>query len=162
MSNKIQVNAYDPYYPKQPDFNPNCGTNELYQTIPEGPAEAFYTPTAWETVAAGPASIKHLYTGVPNYYPPRKITRPVDTLYGHDYSQYHRTGVGRGKRISYQYKVYPLTNRNVREERVYADYVLPYMDISNWTHHPVIRDNSLNSPLQTFPFASQNDPFSND
>ncbi len=146
MSNKIQVNQYNPSYPIQPQTDPrSCGINEIYRTIhPDQP---------WERTAVGPSSIKHLYTGIPNYYPIRRINRPVDTLYGTDYSLYHKTGVGRGKRIGYQYKIYPLTDRNVREQRVYADYILPYMDFKAWTRHPIVRDSTPNSPLQFYPYA---------
>nr|QBK84792.1 MAG: uncharacterized protein LCDPAC01_02730 [Pithovirus LCDPAC01] len=151
MSNQIAIqNAYDPVYPAQPGYNPNCGINEIYQTIP---SSSPHNRTNWEHTAVGPSSIKHLYTGIPNWYPIRKITRPVGTLYEHDYSQFHETGVGKGKRISYQYKPYPLTDINVREVHEYADYMLPYMDFRAWTKYPVRRDASVNSPLQTYPQA---------
>jgi len=153
MSNKVQVNYYDPVYPEQPGYCKDCGVNQTYQTLPPSPPYPPGYGTKWETVAASPATIKHLYSGVPNYYPIRKITRPVGTLYEHDYSQYHTTGVGKGKRISYQYKPYPLTDRSARETREYADYTLPYMDFRYFTKYPVRRDASLNSSLQTFPRA---------
>lgn len=150
MPNRVAIqNALNPYYPKQPGFAPDCGINEIYQSLP---SSSPHSPTTWESTAVGPSSIKHLYTGIPNWYPYRRITRPTGTMYEHDYSQFHESGVGRGKRISYQYKVYPFTNRNARETRVYADYILPYMDYRNWTKHPVQRDTTLNSPLQTHPY----------
>jgi len=149
MPNVLQ-DAFNPYYPQQPAFDPNCDVNELYQSLPPGNLSP-QGPTAWESTAAGPSSIKHLYTGIPNWYPIRKITRPVNTLYGHDYSQFHQTGVGKGKRISYTYKPYPLTDRNVREVNVYGDYILPYMDFRAWTKHPVRRDASVNSYLHYHP-----------
>lgn len=153
-TNQIAIqNPYNPVYPQQPGYTSNCPVNEIYQTLPpSSPIVTGENPTRWETTAVGPASIKHLYSGIPNWYPIRRITRPVNTLYGHDYSQFHETGVGRGKRISYNYKVYPFTNRNVREVHKYADYILPYMDWSNWTKHPVRRDSTVNSPLQNQPY----------
>ena len=132
MSKNVQLNYWDPIYPKQPGFNGRCGLNEIYKTLPEG--------IEWETLASGPASIKHLYSGIPNWYPIRKITRPVGTLYERDLSMYEAFG----KRMTYQYKVYPLTHRNVREVREYEDYILPYMDFRNWTKHPIRNDESLN------------------
>lgn len=150
-TNQIAIqNALNPSYPEQPQQNPGCGINEIYQSLP---SSSPHNPTEWETTAVGPSSIKHLYSGIPNWYPYRRITRPVGTMYEHDYSQFHESGVGRGKRISYQYKVYPLTNRNVRETRVYSDYMLPYMDSRDWTRHPVKRDSSINSSLQYHPQA---------
>lgn len=155
-TNQIAIqNPLNPYYPEQPGYSSKCGVNQIYQTLP--PSSPHNT-TYWETTAVGPSSIKHLYTGVPNYYPYREITRPVGTMYEHDYSQFHESGVGRGKRISRHYKVYPFTNRNVREVRDYADYMLPYMDFRAWTKYPVERDSSLNSSLQFHPRAYTPDP----
>ena len=147
--NRIAIqDALNPYYPKQPDYNKCCGINQIYQSLP---SSSPHSPTAWETTVAGPTSVKRLYTGVPNYYPVQEITRPVGTMYEHDYSQFHETGVGKGKRISYQYQVYPFTNRNVREVRDYADWTLPYMDFREWTKYPILRDSSVNSSLQIEP-----------
>ena len=154
MSNKIIADYYNPGYPAQPPYHPGCGVNEIYKTIPPTPPYAPGEGTEFETTAVGPSSIKHLYSGIPNFYPYRRITRPVNSLYGHDYSQYHSHGAqGKGKRISYHYKVYPLTNRHAREVQEYSDELLPYMDMSEWTKHPVRRDASVNSPLQDYPQA---------
>ena len=107
----------------------------------------------WEYVTYGPTTVKHIYSKVPNYYPTQKISRPINTLYGHDFSEFHTSGVGNGKRIGYGYKPYPFTNTNNRERRIYADYLLPYMDIRNFTKYPVIRGGpTLDSPLQKHPF----------
>ena len=152
-TNKIPIqNALEPRYPSQPAFEPGCPNNQIYQTLPPSSINEWSSPTLWERTAVGPTSMKHLYTGIPNWYPYQRIDRPIGTLYEHDYSQFHKTGVGRGKRISYQYKAYPLTNRNVRETRLYADYMLPYMDWSEMVKHPVKRDSTLNSPLQYGPY----------
>ena len=150
-TNQIPIqNALDPVYPEQPPFNPGCPINQIYQSLP--PSSPNY-PTMWEKTAIGPTSVKHLYTGIPNWYPFQTIKRPIGTMYEHDYSQFHETGVGRGKRISYQYKAYPLTNRNVRETRVYADHMLPYPSWTYMTNHPVKRDSTLNSSLQYQPYS---------
>ncbi len=155
-TNQIAIqNALNPVYPAQPSYSPNCGINQIYQSLP---SSSPHNQTYWETTAVGPASIKHLYSGIPNYYPYQKITRPVGTMYEHDYSQFHETGVGKGKRISYHHKVYPFTNRNVREVRDYADYILPYMDWRSFTKYPVQRDSTVNSSLQYHPQAYTPDP----
>lgn len=136
--NNAQDNAYTVLYPSQSVHNSCCGVNTLYQTI--DPNQPF------ETTAVGPASVKHLYSGIPNYYPIQKITRPIGTLYSSDYFSTHLSGVGRGKRIGYNYKPYPLTDRNVRETREYADYILEYPDFREWTRYPVFTTTTLNNP----------------
>lgn len=147
MSNKIQVDDYNPTYPPQPPYRTDCGVNSRYKTIVPG--------TMWEEVGAGPATIKHLYSGIPNYYPIRTMTKPVGTMYQIDNSQFGLMGTGTDRRLSYQYKLYPLTHRYVREISHYADNseMLPYMDMAQWTKYPVIRDASLNSSLQEHPQA---------
>lgn len=146
MSDKIQVDTFFPSYPEQPGYRPQCGINQTYQTVKPN--------QAWEYVAAGPTTIKHLYTGIPNYYPYRKILKPVNSLYGASprYETFHQNGVGVGKRRSYNYKIYPLTDRYVREDQEYADYLLPYMDTTQWIKHPIRRDASVNSDLQKQPY----------
>lgn len=149
-TNQVAIqNALNPIYPLEPARDECCGTNQIYQSLPPTNSDV---PQEWEVVAFKP-NVKHLYTGEANWYPYQTIRRPVNTLYGRDLSQFHRTGVGRGKRISYTYKPYPLTDRNVRETRDYADYILPYMDFREWTKYPVQRDQSLNSDLQQYPKA---------
>jgi len=140
MSNKEQVDAWNPSYPKQPCYDWNCGVNEVYKTLPETTNEG--RPWPWELTAAGPSSIKHLYTGIPNWYPIRKINRPVGTMYENEFGEFEAYG----KRSSYHFKVYPLTHRHAREVRVYSDKILPYMDNREWTKHPIRWDASLNSP----------------
>lgn len=144
-TNQIAIqNALAPVYPDPPGYCGECGVNVIYQTLPENPN------VGWETKAFGTTS-KHLYSSVPNYYPVQRITRPVGTLYEHDFSQMFNGGASYGKRMSYQPKYYPFTNRNVREFREYDDVILPYMDWRAWTKHPVKRDSSVNSPLHNYP-----------
>ncbi len=142
----MQINYDNPIYPVQPRNVVGCGVNNLYKTI-----DPFQR---WERTAVGPASIKHLYTGIPNWYPYRTITRPVGTMYESDYSQFHDSGVGDGKRISYHSKIYPLTNRHVRERRIYSSKLLPYADYYDQIKHPISRGgNTLNSTMQNYPAA---------
>ena len=116
--NRTSQDYYNPVYPQQPPYNPNCGVNLVYKTLPQN--------SKWQNIAIGHSSIKHIYTGIPNFYPYRRISRPVGTMYNQDYSTFHNTQCGK-KRISYHAKMYPLTNRHVREHREYADYILPYV-----------------------------------
>ncbi len=140
MSNKEQVNYWNPSYPQQPCYDGNCGVNEIYKTLPAKTRDG--TPWPWERIASGPSSIKHIYTGIPNWYPIRRINRPVGTMYESDFGLYEAFG----KRSSYHWKAYPLTHRNAREVRVYKDEILPYMDNESWTRHPIRWDASLNNP----------------
>ncbi len=143
MSNKQIVNYMDPSYPRQPHFNPNCGVNEIYKTLPH--------PWPWERSVAGPSSMKHIYSGIPNYYPPMYINRPVGTMYNADFSQ-----IGPyGKRFSYHSKMYPLTHRHAREVREYADYILPYMYPEQSTLLPRTKGASLNFPNRALPSQTQ-------
>ena len=148
MNHPVVLNPLAPYYPQQPEHEGCCDVNQIYQSLP--PSSPNF-PTAWRYTAANPSTIKHIYTGEPNWYPFMKIAQPVGTLYEHDYSQFHENGVGTGKRISYQYKPYPLTDRSVRETHEYADYMLPPIDMRALQKHPVRRDASVNSPLQYHP-----------
>jgi len=119
-----------PFYPRQPDYNPECGVNQKYKTIPQ----------EWprEKVVASPASMKRIYTGVPNHYPYAYNYRPVGTMYEQDLSQFGP----QGKRETYHYKVYPFTHRHAREVNEQAR-VIPYDGIEAWTKHPVVRDSVL-------------------
>ena len=150
MANKnVVADALNPYYPEQPSYDERCPINQIYQSLPPSSP---HNPTFWEETAVS-TSQKHLYTGVPNWYPFQRIRRPVGTMYEHDYSQFHETGVGRGKRISYHNKMYPLTNRNVREVRVYSDALLPYPNTINGPKIPIQYTTTLNSVLHTHPNA---------
>jgi len=151
----VLQDALNPYYPPQPGYRSLCQVNEIYQTIPPSSINPASYPVEWQETTYGPTSVKHIYTGIPNFYPYQSIKRPFNTLYGRDFSQYHEHGEsGKGKRIGYTYKPYPFTNINNKEVRIYSDKMLPYMDPTMFTKYPVIRgDASLNSPLQTHPYA---------
>jgi hypothetical protein len=160
--NKIAIhNALEPNYPQQLEYNPMCPINQIYKTLPynsygsDESCGSDESSVKWERTAVGPASVKHLYSGIPNWYPIQTISRPVETMYGRDNSQFHKSGVGRGKRISYHHKVYPFTDRHVREVKDYANYMLPY---PTWNDkNPVIRDANLNSSMQYQPYAYSSD-----
>lgn len=151
----VLQDALNPFYPAQPSTTNSCPVNLVYRTLPpyNEPTPETGGITYWETTVAGPATIKSLYTGIPNYYPPQLISSPVDTLYGHDYSLFHTSGVGKGKRMSYQAQMYPFTDRNVREFRWYADTIIPRPDFMSKIKNPVVRDATVNSPIQVLPQA---------
>lgn len=151
------LDALNPYYPKQPPHSNSCGVNLIYRTLPpynEATPENGGT-TYWETTVSGPATIKSLYPPFsgPNYYPPLLASRPVDTLYGHDYSLFHKSGVGKGKRIGYQFKPFPFTDRSVYEAREYADKIIEAPNFMSHVMWPVQVDQTVNSPTQVLPQA---------
>jgi len=141
MTHRIRINNLDAQFPSSPSHAPECAVNVVYKTVPEsgnapGCSHVTHPTLDYEDIAVGSASIKHLYSGVGNFYPPQRIRRPINSLYGHDLSQFAENG----KRMSYHYKVWPLTHRHVRETREYSPYTLPYMDNREWTRYPVETD----------------------
>ena len=90
----------------------------------------------------GPTSIKSLYTGMPNYYPMLTIERPQNSLYGADLGTIPPQLGDNQHRETYQYKVYPLTDRNIRERRPYSSDIIPYPTILDWQHVPVVEEGT--------------------
>ena len=140
MAHRITIDDLQFQSPREPMHDPRCGINVRYKTLPDYidcPEKGAYSRPGFEDQAVGSSSVKHLYSGIGNYYPVQRIRRPVNTMYGMDLSQF----AVNGKRISYHYKSYPLTNRHVRETREYTSGpLLPYMDTKEWTRHPVDTD----------------------
>jgi hypothetical protein len=143
-------------YPRQPDFDPNCSVNYIYNTLPQPsclPPQRRLPITECRptqqyprrTYVQGPtSSAKALYTGIPNYYPYIFDSKPVGTLYGHDFSRFtgpilDENGKPTYERLNYHYKIYPLTDRRVTEYRLEDPQALPYPTIARWTTYPVIR-----------------------
>ena len=108
-----------PAWPTQPDYCNRCGVNVTLNTLPTG------WPMRKEII--GNFS-KALYTGIPNYYPYLYRYKPVGTLYDNYFGD---------NRHPRQQKMFPFTDRNVKEKQEYAPYILPYPDIREWTKHPV-------------------------
>src|SRR3989338_3108528 len=138
-------------YPTQPNASKCCGTNETVQTL-QGQNNRVFTldpPVEFTTTASGPTSIKHLYSGR-NFYPYRRITRPKDTLYGHDFSQYLRSN---GKKISNHYLVYPFQDLNVKEIEDFVEgWTLPIINTELITKKNVAYGSaSLNSRFLSNP-----------
>lgn len=156
MSNNIVYDQLYPVYPKQLKPVGSCSVNQIYQTLPEG--------IPFSTHVAAPANVKHIY-GIPKenictddpriqetidnhsfktVNPPILERVPINTMYGYDFSLYHDSGVGKGKRITYTHNFYPFTKRIVRERKDYANYMLPYMNTEPWLKYPVIHDATVN------------------
>ena len=132
MTHRITIDNRVAEYPRQPPYDPQCPVNVAYKTL----SHSGVCDVKFKDVAVGPASIKQLYSGLPNHYPLQRTVRPCNTMYGMDLSQFHENG----KRMSYHYKVWPLTHRHVRETREYSSEILPYMDNREWTRYPVETD----------------------
>ncbi len=115
--------------PFNPPYSYNCPLNEQISYIPDFPIQSISTHaplntgrTVWASVPEAPTSVKHLYS--PNLfdYSQRYMRMPMGTLYDHDYSRTWPTGLGRNKIIGGgHYKVWPLTNANIREVHDYTD-----------------------------------------
>jgi hypothetical protein len=108
---------------------PACYLNDQIQYIPRRPEDSpldLNYPTLWTEVPAGNSQVKHLYS--PNLFDYTQMynKQPIDTLYGHNYAQTYKTGLGRNKVIGGgHYKVFPLTNVNIRETHDYTDWYYP-------------------------------------
>ena len=113
------------YYPQEPDFAKKCDVNITYDTL----------PTDWpkSMTMSGPTNVKNLYTGIPNYYPPNMIQRPIDTMEA-DLSKFGPYG----RRETYGFKAYPFHHHHVKEDRMYANKFLPVPSIFGWTNYPTI------------------------
>lgn len=95
---------------------PTCGLNQQAQLIPSNCVRR-------ELVPMSPSNVKHLYDPTPNNYEQRYQSKPVGTLYSHQFKETWPSGLGRQKVLGGgHYKVYPLTNRLVREVRDYTSY----------------------------------------
>jgi hypothetical protein len=139
-----------------PNFVDSCQINQIYKSLPpQSPAETTYC----ESPIYGPTSIKHIY-GLPEndlsarpIYPNQKLCRPIDTLYGHDYTQYQLADFPDGrKKLTGHYKVFPLTDKAIHNLADYSTRILPYMDVTRWTQYPIVRDSSLNNEKQIYPY----------
>lgn len=116
-------------YPPPPIYHPECPINVEYDTLP------VCYPMRQTTL--GPNSLKHLYRG-PWYYPLQEMDVPDGTLYDVDSSVFWAYG----KRRTYGKKIYPFTHRSPREVREYADCILPYPKLQEWTQYPVVHDGA--------------------
>ncbi len=127
--------GYNPRWPVEP-FAERISVR--YKTLPSG------YPT--ERVTAGPTSMKHIYpassktgAGSRANYPTSTLTRPINSLYGADFSQFDANGA----RETYHFKAYPPTHRYVREVVTKAP-VSSYAGLMSWTRRsPVKTGQSL-------------------
>jgi hypothetical protein len=122
--------AYYTAYPQQPSYNPHCAVNIKYDTLSNNfPRKT----TTW-----GPTSLKHLYTGIPNYYPVQKISRPVGTMYDYDTSSFGPFGI----RETYGFQAYPFHHVSNREVREYSREIIPVLDLFEQTKYKTQFDGS--------------------
>lgn len=122
MSNFTQPN-YMSGGPRPFKINHNgyCPDNELIFYIPEKDING--KKTEWKNILSAPTTIKHLYSEQPLNYEPIFMAQPQGTLYDHDYAKTYTTGIGKSKIIGGgHYKVWPLTNLHIKEDREYSNY----------------------------------------
>lgn len=82
----------------------------------------------------GPASIKNLSTGIPNFYPTQKISKLVGTS-DLDLSKWEKNG----KRISYGYQVVPFHHFMPRDVQEYG-FVIKGQNLFEYTKYPLARE----------------------
>ena len=124
------ADAYYVRYPTQPGYDPNCAVNQDYDTLPN-------TWPRHHTVL-GPATLKKLYTGVPNYYPPQGLSVPIGTMYDIDTGKFAPDG----RRVSYGAQFYPFSNRMIREIRPYSGETLPVPQLFQMTHYHTVKEGT--------------------
>lgn len=122
----IDNTVYNYIYPKEPSVCKKCPSNVDYDVPPRD--------QEWNTTILGPTNLKHIYTGIPNYYPIQKLTRPYNSLYGKDLSKYNEIG----ERQTYGAQVYlPPMNYSPIEVRQYSKDVIPILDLFQLTKYKV-------------------------
>jgi len=124
--------------PRNFSHNHHCAHNQQAQLIPEDAKCSYKDITSVnhstsskskvkiEREPMAPSTVKHLYSSDPLNYEQRFKIVPKNTLYNHQFTETHPTGLGRRKVLGGgHYKVYPLTNRHVIESREYTSYSFP-------------------------------------
>lgn len=122
--------SYYNSYPVQPCFKSSCPTNIEFDTIPPNFPK--------QTTIMGPNSLKHLYTGIPNYYPQQTITKPYNSMYGYDTSSYGAHGI----RQSYGFQIYPYHHFSPREIREVSDTFIPVLKQMEHTKYQTQKDGA--------------------
>lgn len=117
-------------FPVQPPYNPDCPVNQEYDTLSN------HWPR--QTTIMGPANVKHLYTGIPNYYPPQMLSRPIGTMYDTDQSRFGPHGI----RQTYGFQAYPFHAYQVQEVREYSDSFIPVLNLFELTKYHTVRDGA--------------------
>lgn len=122
--------SYYNSYPLESNYDPFCPINIEFDTLSNGFPK--------RTTIMGPNSLKHLYTGEPNFYPQQTITKPLNSLYGYDTSSYgpHRI------RQSYGFMPYPYHHYSPREVREVSDTFIPVLKQMDQTHYHTQRDGA--------------------
>ena len=106
-------------HPRNFDFSPTCPMNEQAALLP---ARSQHGAVEWQTVPMSPGSLRHQYSEIPFNYEDMYMSVPKGTLYDHDFSMTHPTGMGRKKVVGGgHFKAWPLTNRHVWEAKDYTE-----------------------------------------
>ncbi len=101
-------------------YSSECQTNLIEFVIPKRDSNG--KCIKWEQKPMAPSSVKHLYSHIPLNYEQMLIDVPKGTLYDHEIHRTYFTGMGREKIIGGgHYKVWPLTNAHILENRDYSD-----------------------------------------
>jgi len=117
-SNRTIPNFSTAIVPRNFTFSTTCPTNEQAAILP---ASSSYGSVKWQTVPMSPGNVRHQYSDDLFDYPDMYMSVPMGTLYDHDFSMSHPTGVGMGKVIGGgHFKTWPLTNRHVFEAKDYT------------------------------------------
>lgn len=122
--------SYYNSYPIQSSYTPFCPTNIEIDTLSNGFPK--------QTTIMGPNSLKHLYTGVPNYYPQQTISKPFNSLYGYDTSSYGPHGL----RQSYGFMAYPYHHYSPKENHEVADTFIPILKQMDQTKYKTLQDGA--------------------
>ena len=106
--------------PGEFDYYPNCRTNTQISYPQRG-------TIPWESKMMSSASVKNLYTEIPNHYPPQLTMVPaISSLYDVNIRQTYPTGKGREKILGGGHmKMWPLTNAHIFESRDYTETSFP-------------------------------------
>lgn len=139
---------FTPFYPISPgfysvipgenDINRCCPSNIEYDTISNNYPK--------QVSILGPSSLKHIYTGIPNWYPPMTKAIPYNTMYGPDLSSYGAFGT----RNSYGFMAYPFHHQSNREIREFTrgnnaeavPGIIPVLNLMEQTKNPVLYDGA--------------------
>lgn len=153
----LDLSAHRTQWPRQPARKNGCALpQQFYKTLPETPEAGVVWPRRRDV--AGPASVKHLYTDIPHYYPNQIRYTPEGTMYEHDLTT---RDIG-PRRFSFHYKAYPFTHRYAREVNSYLEWgpgagadpgapgapdgkegkivMMPYPDVRRWSKPVVVTD----------------------
>lgn len=121
-------------YPRPPTYSRGCPVNVQYDTVLPHTASGKCTP--YRDGIFNPTSLKKLYVA-PWYYPPNRVRRPNNLLYGFDTS----TTYNNGNIKSYGAMLSPYHHRSPSEVMAYSS-PAPLPNLFEWTNHKVVEDGA--------------------